>query len=107
LPIWIASFLRDHFISDFATSSEYIAQLAVPALVQRQDGCQAAVDGGRLEATRYLAVDELVDNAKGDLGWWAVAGQGGELVEIVRVVPPGAGGGVAAANPVDEVFDLG
>ena len=35
---------------------------------ESQDGSQAAVDGGRLEAARDLAVDKPVDVSMGDLG---------------------------------------
>ena len=36
-----------------------------------------------------------------------IAHGAGELVQVVGVVPPGASGGIAAAHPIDEVFDLG
>jgi hypothetical protein len=35
------------------------------------------------------------------------ADYGDKLAQVVRIVAPGAGGGVSAANTVDELFDLG
>ena len=75
--------------------------------VQREDGCQAAIDGGGLEPFGSLQADEAVDIAKGDGVGCAIPHQVGELPQVVGVVLPGARPGITAAYPVDELLDLG
>ena len=54
-----------------------------------------------------LAADEPVYIPEGDLARRAVADQRQELVQVVWVIAPGAGGGIATAHPVDERLDFG
>ena len=75
--------------------------------IEGHDGCQAAVDRGGLEALVGLLGDEAVDVVKGDGAGRPVADAGCELLEVVAVIAPGAGLGVAAAHPIDEAFNLG
>jgi len=75
--------------------------------VEGNDGCKAAVDGGGLKAPRFLGVHKAVDLAEGDRSGCHVSDLRGELAQVVVVVLPGAGVGVAPAHPVDELVDLG
>jgi hypothetical protein len=75
--------------------------------VERGDGCQAAVDGARLQTAGDLLGDKAVDVAKGDGLGWPVADDGDELLEVAAKVAPGVGVGIASAHPVDKAIDLG
>jgi hypothetical protein len=53
-----------------------------------------------------LQANEAVYVVEGHRAGGPVADGGGELLEVVVVVTPGTGLGVAAAQPVDEAVNL-
>jgi hypothetical protein len=56
--------------------------------------------------SRRLQANEAVYVVEGHRAGGPVADGGGELLEVVVVVTPGTGLGVAAAQPVDEAVNL-
>ncbi len=75
--------------------------------VQRSDGGQPAIDGGRLEALFELLAEEPVDVAESDLICRAVTNQFQKEVEVAAIILPGMGVWAAPADPIDEPLDFG
>jgi len=76
-------------------------------VVQAGDGGQPPVNGAGLEPFVCLDLDKLVDMAIGDCFNGDVSDGGNKQIEVVLVVSPSAGGGAAAAHPMNKLRNFG